>query len=113
MHVQSRIRFVVFGVACAVVAFLSLIPQEDLPPTGLSDRIHHLVSYGLLALIGAWAYGVSTRLALVLVVYGAVIEVLQGLMGFGRHADVLDGLMNTLGVVIGLALALLARRVRR
>ncbi|HYG28237.1 MAG TPA: VanZ family protein [Caulobacteraceae bacterium] len=113
MHLSRRIRFVVFGLACAVVAFLSLIPQEDVPPTGISDRVHHLVAYGLLAVIGAWAYGPSTRLAIVLIAFGAAVEVLQGVMGFGRHADVLDGLMNTLGVILGLALALLALRVRR
>ena len=113
MLATRRTRFVIFGVAAALVAALSLIPQEELPPTGLSDRWHHLLAYGGLTLIGVWTYGASTRLAIVLVLYGAVIEVLQGAMGIGRHADVIDGLMNTLGVVLGLALALIWTRVRR
>lgn len=113
MPLSRRIRFVAFGVACAVVAFLSLIPGEEVPSTGISDRIHHFIAYGLLALIGAWAYGPSRRLAVVLVAFGAVIEVLQGLMGFGRDADLIDGLMNTLGVIIGLWLAIFVRRVWR
>jgi VanZ family protein len=113
MTASPRVRFVVFGLACAVVAFLSLIPQEELPPTGLSDRVHHLVAYALLALIGAWAYRARTGLAVVLVIYGVAIELLQGAMGFGRHADVIDALANTLGVILGLALALVARRLRR
>ncbi|HEX6860853.1 MAG TPA: hypothetical protein VF138_11725 [Caulobacteraceae bacterium] len=113
MTISRRIRFVIFGVAASVVAWLSLIPRTELPKTGVSDKWEHLVVYALLTLVGAWTYRSRAGLGAVLVGYGVVLEILQGVMGLGRQADVVDALANSLGVVIGLSLVLLARKLRR
>jgi VanZ family protein len=33
---------------------------------------------------------------------GGAVEFLQGAMGFGRNADVIDGLANTAGAMVGI-----------
>lgn len=113
MTISRRIRFVIFGVACATVAWVSLLPADDLPPTGMSDKLEHFIAYGVLALIGSWAYRARTGLALVLIAMGIVIEGLQWGMGMGRHADVLDALANSMGVILGMMAALALGALRR
>ena len=106
-------RIVLFVLACAVVAWTSLIPPDQLPKTGISDKIEHAAAYAGLAMAGLWAfprrYG---RLAVGLMALGIAIEVLQGLMGLGRQADVLDALADGagLGLVLIAPLILAAKR---
>jgi VanZ family protein len=40
------------------------------------------------------------------VVFGGLIELAQGMMRMGRHADLLDLVADSVGVVVGLLLAL-------
>jgi VanZ family protein len=116
MATAARCRgfpIVVFVLACAVVIWTSLIPPDQLPKTNISDKIEHAASYAGLALAGLWAfprrYG---RLAVGLMALGIVIEVLQGVMGLGRQADVMDALAD--GAGLGLVLiAPLIRAVKR
>jgi VanZ family protein len=92
-------------------AFLaSLVPQHDLPTLGgLSDKLEHIVGYGVLSL---WFAGIYPRtrypmIGVALLVMGIVIEGLQGAMHLGRQADLKDVYANTVGIVCGLVLALI------
>ena len=100
MASSSRgLRIALFALACAFVVWICLIPADEVPKTGLSDKIEHAVAYAGLALLGVWAfprrYG---RLAAGLMTLGIVIEVLQGLMGLGRQADVMDAVADGIGL---------------
>jgi VanZ family protein len=94
-------------VALAVVA--SLLPGQALPPTGVSDKLEHTVAYGLLTL---WFTGIYPRSRYVIIAaglfaMGVAIEFAQEAMHLGRTADVRDVIANTLGIVVGMTLALL------
>jgi VanZ family protein len=103
MTAPRPLRIVLFVIACAVVAVLSLTPVEELPKTGVSDKIEHFIAYAGLALLGAWAFPHPLlRLAAGLVAFGVGVEILQATMGLGRQGDIVDALANTLGVMAGL-----------
>lgn len=88
---------------------LSLIAPPALPETPpMSDKLGHLLAYGVLA---AWAVQLfSTRRALLLslmalITLGIVLEFAQGALTATRLADPRDALANTIGVLLGSALA--------
>lgn len=115
MFVAAPIRIGLFAVACAVVAWLSLSPSETLPQ-GLTfwDKAEHALAYLGLALLGAFAFPTRLgRLAVGLLIGGIGVEILQSTMGLGRQGDALDALANSVGIAVGLSMALAARAVQR
>jgi VanZ family protein len=99
----------------AAVALFSIVvlfsPASAAPPlvAGL-DKLVHLGLFAALALTGRWAGLRPVALAGCLAGYAVGSEVLQGLLPLGRTADVLDGLVDLVGVALGLVAA--ARLVR-
>ena len=97
------------SVVVGAALYTCLAPIEMLAPElGLfSDKLEHSVGYVALALwFGGlfppsryWAVGLG------LLGMGIGVEILQGAMDLGRHADVRDVLANSLGIVAGLLLA--------
>ncbi len=91
-----------------VIAILCLLPSNEIPQVNVSDKIKHVAAFVLLTF---WFAGIVSRqgylrVALALVAYGALIEILQGSMHLGREAEVLDFVADAAGVVLGLVLAL-------
>jgi VanZ family protein len=102
----------------AVVVLVSLAvlftPQSDVPaaPPGV-DKLVHLLLFAALAFSGRWSGAGRRALALLLVVYAASSEVIQGLAPLARSASVADWLADVVGVLLGLAAwSWLARRRR-
>jgi hypothetical protein len=95
--------------AFAVVALISLAvlfaPADDVPfaPPGV-DKLVHAGLFAALALSGRWAGIGRTGLAVLLVVYAAVSEVLQGLTPLNRSASPADWLADVAGLLLGLLL---------
>lgn len=90
------------------IAVVCLMPGSSLPRTGISDKSEHLLAFGALAF---WFGSIVVRrdlgwLALALVAFGGVIELLQGAMRLGRDAEFRDVMADAAGVGLGLALAL-------
>jgi hypothetical protein len=91
----------------AAVVYGSLTPHLVLPVPGNFDKVEHFSAYSALAL---WFTGLFRRtgywkVAVSLLGLGLSMEILQGLMHMGRSAEVLDMVANTVGVVAGLAVA--------
>jgi VanZ family protein len=91
----------------AAVAVLSLMPSTQLPEVRLSDKVQHVLAY---VALGFWFGSVVVRrdmvwVAVVLLAFGAGIELTQGWMSVGRQADFYDLWSNALGIGIGLLLA--------
>lgn len=91
----------------AVILIASLLPTENLPKG--NDKLHHFLSYAVLAWWCTLAFQISDikklfLLAVYLITFGGIIEILQGLSGY-RYAEWLDFLANSLGVVIGVLFA--------
>lgn len=87
------------GVVLALV--FSLGPSMLDKDSGQTDKFVHLASYA--TLMFWWAQLVVRRrwrLALAVILYGIVIEGLQGLTP-NRQPDVFDALANSAGVLIG------------
>jgi VanZ family protein len=102
-----RLWFFVGLILAAFIAFVCLLPGKDLPDIHLWDKLEHGVAFAALAL---WFGCVVVRrdilwLGIGLVVFGGLIEILQGWMGLGRDADVRDLLADALGITLGLLMA--------
>ena len=85
----------------ALVAVVSLIPAPDI---GGSDKLWHFITYaGLSAGFSLLVQrpGQLLLAALGLILYGVVLEYLQGLTGY-RTMDSADMLANSTGVILGL-----------
>lgn len=87
-------------------------PASGVPtaPPG-TDKLVHLAVFALLAVTGRAAGIRMWPLLFGLAGYAAGSEVLQAVLPIGRSGDVLDGLVDVAGAVLGLALyAGVARR---
>jgi hypothetical protein len=102
-----------FAVAVLVSLAVLFAPPDDVPfaPPGV-DKLVHAALFAALALTGRWAGIGRTVLAPVLVLYAAVSEVLQGMIG--RDAAVGDWVADVVGLLLGLLVWQLAgdRRTR-
>jgi VanZ family protein len=91
------------GVILALI--LSLTPPMLNESSGQTDKIIHLSGYAVLTFW--WAQLITQKrwkLALAVVLFGIVIELLQGLTPT-RQPDVLDALANSCGVLLGWLIA--------
>jgi len=98
---QARRIWIILGWLLVLsVIFLSVNPNPPELTLNQSDKIGHFAAYA--TLMGWWhqidrnAY----RLALLFVLLGLTLEILQSLIGM-RQADIFDMAANTLGVGIG------------
>ena len=90
------------------ITVVCLVPGKDLPKVGLSDKIEHAIAFGALAF---WFGSIVVRpdllwVGIAVVVFGGLIELVQGAMGLGREADWRDLAADTAGVALVLVLAL-------
>lgn len=79
-----------------------------------SDKLGHFLAYGLLMFWFCQLYRVRTaRLlhAVLFLLMGVGLEFIQGATGYRRY-DVLDMYANSIGVLLGWALALITPRIR-
>lgn len=100
-----------------IAALLSVVvlftPESGVPtaPPG-TDKVIHTLLFALLAFTGLYAN--ISRILPLLVVYAAVSEVLQQLITpLHRSGDVLDALVDVLGIGLGWAIASAIRSRRR
>jgi VanZ family protein len=104
-------------VAFAAVVLLSLVvlfsPGSDVPSgIPISDKVIHFSLFAALAVTGRLAAIPPLPLALGLVAYAGVSEVLQTVLPINRDGDVRDALADSLGVLAGIGVHALAVRRR-
>ena len=88
------------------VIYLSLTPKPPATDIALGDKIGHLAAYGSLMAWWLQIHRRPERLALLFVLMGLGLEILQSLTGY-REGDIFDMAANTLGVGLGWLTALL------
>lgn len=105
----ARGAFVVVVLVSLAVLFA---PPSDVPssPPGV-DKLVHLGLFAALAFASRWAGIARNVVAVALVVYAAVSEVVQGTDLVGRDATVGDWVADVGGIALGLLLWRLAARV--
>ena len=101
-----------------VLAVLSLVTISTLPEIGTDydDKIFHVFAHGIL--FSLWYFTLNsykiirpTFIAVLFsVIYGIIIEVLQGLLTIARYFDTLDVLANCIGVVIATLFIIIRNR---
>lgn len=106
---HPRVWLVSGWILVVTATIASIVPSNELPKFGgVSDKLEHIVGYGVLAL---WFAGIYPKIrypmiGVALLVMGIVIEGLQGAMHVGRQADLRDVYANSIGIICGLVLAL-------
>ncbi|MCZ2816760.1 VanZ family protein [Modestobacter sp. VKM Ac-2984] len=93
----------VFAVVVLVSLAVLFTPASGVPsaPAGV-DKVVHVLLFAVLAVSGRWAGVGRAVLAIVLVVYAAVSELVQSLPVLNRSTSVVDLLADVAGVVVGL-----------
>lgn len=118
-YLPRWVAFIAWGVA---VLWLSLIPSPPVPRTGLFgwDKFQHAAAYGLVTLLGFSAFthltGFWRRLiwaASVAVLFGALMEVAQGLFTTTRTAEMGDLAADTAGAAAACAVVVCGWYLRK
>ena len=108
------LRLALYALAAGVLLYLCLAPSKDLPSVNLWDKAEHAIAWAVLAGSGLVLFPRHpARVALFALAFGALVEVLQGNLPFGRDMDWTDWAADLVGVAASLALYALVRRVRR
>jgi membrane associated rhomboid family serine protease len=101
-----------FAGAVLVSVVVLFTPASGVPfaPAGV-DKVVHAGLFALLAVTGRWAGARSGPLAVLLVLYAGVSEVVQHVTPLSRTGSVADWLADVVGLLVGLAIwAQLPRR---
>ena len=86
------------------IAWGTLFPLEELPPAPGSDKLHHLLAFGIFVLpISVLNPKRTWLIFLVGVFYGGMIELIQPYVN--RYREIGDFWANTTGAVLGVLLA--------
>lgn len=111
MEQTGRVRVQPFVLAALLSLVVLFTPASGVPtaPAG-TDKVVHLLVFALLAWTGRTAGLRPWPLLAGLVAYAAASEAAQALLPIGRSGDVVDGLTDVAGAVLGLGLYLLAHR---
>lgn len=100
-----RLRLGAYGFAVAVLLYLTLAPGADLPQEHLWDKAEHAIAWFVLTAIGLALWpGRPGRIAGFAFCLGALVEVLQWAMPFGRDGDVRDLLGDSVGIATALVI---------
>lgn len=109
--VAGRAAFAATVVLSAVVLFT---PASGIPSgVPVNDKVVHCVLFAALAVTGRAAGIGLVPLVLALLAYAGISEVLQAALPIDRDGDLLDGLANTAGVLLGVGTVALVRGSRR
>lgn len=102
---ELRLAWLWWSIGWAMVVYVTvscLEPARYVPNLHLWDKAEHsLAFFGMTV----WFGGMVRRsrypvIALLLSLLGAAIEIAQGTMGFGRDADIIDWVADTIGIVL-------------
>jgi hypothetical protein len=105
-----RLRHAAFWLCVAAVLVLALLPASAHLPTTGWDKANHGLAFGVMTLLGRWAYPRSTAtLVLGLFAYGGLIEALQALTP-DRSSEWGDWLADCIGLALAWTLMWLALR---
>ena len=104
------IKKILFFLYLFFITFLSLLPSGDLPDVKLflhADKVIHLCMYAGFTFLLLWAWpqkftGIRQLIPLLaIILWGFLMEAIQGLTHAGRTFDLTDELANILGFVPG------------
>jgi VanZ family protein len=104
--------WLVLGWTFVVLALFACLAPSNTPVLHevfrFNDKVEHAVGYLCLTLwfVGIYPRSHYARIAVALFAMGVTVEYLQGWMSLGRSRDPYDVMANTVGIAIGMSLAL-------
>lgn len=115
----SLITTILYSLALAVI---SLVKFRDIPDyiPSFSDKVLHFLMYGILAFLWIITFTHKFRLkriyaivwaGIIAVIFGIIIEVLQGTVTNTRVTDQNDIIANTLGVILVILIIVIKDRI--
>ncbi|WP_116108668.1 VanZ family protein [Lewinella sp. IMCC34191] len=122
LRTRKVIRLITL-VYALVLTYVSLAPGQQIP--GIfdwselfsPDKIAHFGAYAFFAVLLSFAIGKASpgkrtaTAVLAAALFGALMEVLQGVSGLGREFDLVDMVANLIGAILGGAFYLLYRQI--
>lgn len=117
----KKFAFIIAIFYSIVLATVSLIKINNLPDAGISfaDKIFHFLAYSVLAFLWFNTFFFTFKLkkikaiiyaATLSIIFGIIIEVLQGSITIYRQTDVYDAVANTFGVLITVLILLINKK---
>lgn len=118
----KKYAFIIAVFYTVALATVSLVRLNNLPNVGVSfaDKIFHFLVYSVLAFLWVNTFFFKFKYkktkaiiyaALFSIIFGIIIEVLQGSITASRHTDVYDAIANTLGVLIMVTILLINNKM--
>jgi VanZ family protein len=108
------VRLGLYALAATILLVMTNLPQTELPGVPVDDKLEHAGAWFVLTAAG---YVLSPRrrwaIPLFAVLFGVLVEVLQGTLPFGRDAEVGDWLADCAGVAVAVLGYLAWRRTQR
>jgi VanZ family protein len=112
LNIVRRPAKVAFGIGVTLLIILSLAPGPELPNVQLSDKWGHFIAYAMVTLafgIGWANWRQYVAGAFAIFALGVTLEGLQSFVP-GRQPSFLDVAVNTIGVLVGICLAVVIVR---
>ena len=96
----------IFWIAVCFAFVMAVLPHPPQLPGEPNDKVQHIIAFATLAALGSFAYFSApiVRLLIGLSLFGALIEVVQGIPALHRDSDVMDWIADTAAVVVVLLL---------
>ncbi|HVM22676.1 MAG TPA: hypothetical protein VM308_05170 [Sphingomicrobium sp.] len=103
-----------FWAAVAFAFVMAVLPRPPELPGQPSDKVQHIVAFAVLALLAPLAYPRTAILKLLigLSLFGAAIELVQGIEMLHRDSEFLDWVADTVVAAVVLGLIAWLRRSR-
>lgn len=105
MH-PNRVGQIATWLCVATLIFLSLVPANERPDSGLAKEFEHFIAYAGTALIVMLAYHRPGWTVVGLCLLSSVLELFQNFVA-GRDPAVMDAVVSTAGGVVGTGVAAL------
>lgn len=112
-HLSER-NYLFLAITWAVlIAVLSLVSLKSIPKEYISgnDKVMHFIFYAIFVVLLSFAKSKSyfkmkhnLFIIFIVIIYGIVIEILQGVITKNREADIYDAIANSLGAIVGFIL---------
>ena len=108
----KKLATLIFIVCFAILTYLLLMempPSND--PSLYKDKIEHIIAFGGVAFWGLMAFPRHRfSIAIGLTIFGALMEVLQGVMTTTRQPSIYDWLADLVGIALTWGVVILLQR---
>ena len=106
---ELRLARLWWALGWAIVVFITistLEPPRYVPNLHLWDKLEHALAFGGMTF---WFGGLTRRsrwpvIAILMLIFGGAIEILQGAMKLGRDEDIMDFVADSVGISVALVL---------